>query len=55
VINQGNGAFAAQVTYPTRTTPSSVTAADLDGDGNPDLAIATSIGTVSRMLTTCLL
>ena len=51
----GHGSFAPHVTWPTGTTPSSVMTADLNGDGNPDLAVANSNGTVSRMLNTCLL
>jgi hypothetical protein len=37
--NNGNGIFSAAVSYEAGYTPSFVTAADFDGDGEPDLAI----------------
>ena len=41
LLNDGNGTFAAKVDYPTGLAPrSSVAAADLNGDGKPDLAVA---------------
>jgi len=44
LINHGDGTFAAKVDYPTGGGGSavSVTAADLNGDGKPDLAALTS-------------
>jgi len=39
VLNQGDGTFAAPVSYPAGITPYELTAADLDGDGKPELAI----------------
>jgi hypothetical protein len=41
LLNAGNGAFAAKVDYATGAGPASVTAADFDGDGRLDLAVAT--------------
>jgi DNA/RNA endonuclease YhcR with UshA esterase domain len=38
LINDGDGTFLAAVSYETPYPPSSVVAADLDGDGDPDLA-----------------
>jgi hypothetical protein len=38
--NEGDGTFAAAVTYGVDVNPSSVCAADLDGDGDSDLAVA---------------
>ena len=53
-LNQGNGVFATAVDYPAGATPTSVLAADLDGDGKPDLAVANTSGdTVSVLLTRC--
>jgi hypothetical protein len=44
-------AFAAQQTFATGTSPTGVTAADLDGDGRPDLAAADQLDkTVSVLL-----
>src|SRR5205814_2978146 len=41
--NKGNGAFAEPASSPVQglgTSPDSIVAADLDGDGDPDLAVA---------------
>ena len=47
--------FAAQTTFATGTLPESVTAADLSGDGKPDLIVANgSSNTVSVLLNTTL-
>jgi len=35
-----NGTFAPKVDYLADSTPTSVVAADLSGDGKPDLAVA---------------
>ena len=40
LLNNGDGTFAAKVDYPTGSDPVSVAAADLNGDGKPDLAVA---------------
>src|SRR5262249_23262064 len=40
LLNNGSGAFAAKVDYPTGVHPLSVAAADLNGDGKPALAVA---------------
>ena len=46
-------AFAAQQTSATGSSPVSVTAADLNGDGKPDLIVANKISnTVSVLLNT---
>ena len=45
--------FAAQQTFATGSGPDSVTAADVNGDGRPDLLVANaSSGTVSVLLNT---
>jgi hypothetical protein len=54
LLNLGNGTFAAAVNYAAGSGPYSVTAADLNGDGKPDLAVANSGGNVSVLLNTCL-
>ncbi len=46
LVGNGKGGFAAPVTYPTAPFPVSVTAADLNGDGNVDLAVAAANGNV---------
>ncbi len=45
--------FAAQQTFATGSSPRSVTAADVNGDGKPDLIVANEVGnTVSVLLNT---
>jgi hypothetical protein len=44
LLNQGNGTFAARVTYGVGGGPQSVEAGDLDGDGDLDLAVTNSEG-----------
>ena len=45
--------FATQPTFPTGTTPQSVTAADVNGDGKPDLIVVNNgDNTVSVLLNT---
>lgn len=39
-MNNGDGTFASAVNYGVRDSPRSVFAADLDGDGDYDLAVA---------------
>jgi len=41
-VNKSTGKFAARVDYGAGSNPSSVFAADLDGDGDADLAVANS-------------
>ncbi|CAF5219921.1 unnamed protein product, partial [Rotaria magnacalcarata] len=40
LLNTGNGTFAAQATYPIGTTPFYAAAADVNGDGKPDIIVA---------------
>ena len=55
LLNTGNGTFAPKVDYPTGTQPLSVAAADLNGDGKPDLAAANlGTNTVTVLLNVCL-
>jgi uncharacterized protein (TIGR03437 family) len=51
-LGKGDGTFTAAGSYATDKNPASVTIADVNGDGNPDLAIATGNGTVSILLGT---
>src|ERR1019366_6930042 len=44
--------FATQQTFATGSSPRSVTAADVNGDGKPDLIVANTAGTVSVLLNT---
>ncbi|WP_437808138.1 FG-GAP repeat domain-containing protein [Sorangium sp. So ce1078] len=48
--NHGNGTFAAPVAYDAGDDPFAVTAADLNGDDHPDLAVAHYSGGVSVLL-----
>ncbi len=51
LLGQGNGLFALAVTYFAGPDPYGVAAADLNGDGKPDLAVANSYSnTVSVLL-----
>src|SRR2546430_4593475 len=43
LLGKGDGAFRSAVTYDAGRNPSSVRAADFNGDGKPDLAIANSV------------
>jgi uncharacterized protein (TIGR03437 family) len=49
-LGKGDGTFAAGVTYTTDANPQSVTIADCNGDGNPDLAVSTGTNTVAILL-----
>ena len=49
LIGNGDGTFQSRADYSTGLKPSSVAVADFDGDGRPDLAVATS-STVSVLL-----
>src|SRR5262245_1507989 len=46
--------FAAGVEYPTGWNPRAVAAADLDGDGKPDLAVASSLADDSHSVVSVL-
>ncbi len=50
LMNNGDGTFAAKVTYGTGSNPKSIFSADLDEDGDNDLAVATKSNTVSVLL-----
>lgn len=50
VIKGGYTAGFGKLEYPTDLTPNDVTVADLNGDGKPDLAVATGDNTVSVLL-----
>ncbi|WP_437837035.1 FG-GAP repeat domain-containing protein [Sorangium sp. So ce1153] len=55
LLGNGDGGFAPKVDYPVGTQPGAVAAADLNGDGRSDLAIANAeVETVSVLLNTCL-
>ncbi|CAF4605929.1 unnamed protein product, partial [Rotaria socialis] len=42
LINNGNGIFAAQVTYPSVNGPNCVVVVDVNGDGKVDIVVANS-------------
>jgi hypothetical protein len=44
-LNQGNGTFGTKTDYPAGYNPQTVVAVDLNGDGRPDLALATNLDT----------
>ena len=44
-LNQGNGTFGTKTDYPAGYNPQTVVAVDLNGDGKPDLALATNLDT----------
>ena len=44
-LNKGNGAFGNKTDYAAGYNPQSVVAVDLNGDGKPDLALATNLDT----------
>ena len=51
LLNNGDGTFQARVDYATGDAPQWVTAADLDGDSYPDLAVTNpGSNTVSVLL-----
>lgn len=50
LLNQGNGAFRTFFTFPTPSSTGSLTAADLNGDGNLDLlAVNAPVATVGSL------
>jgi len=48
LINRGDGTFQPAMSYGTDSDPVSVAAADFDGDGKTDLAVANAISPVQR-------
>ncbi len=42
LLNQGNGTFAAAINSAAGKGPSGIAAADLNGDGKPDLAVTSN-------------
>ncbi len=51
LLNNGNGTFASRVTYQAGINPTDIIAADLTGDGYPDLAVTNrSSNTVSVLV-----
>jgi hypothetical protein len=53
VLGHGTGTFGPYTAYVTGEVPTSIEAADLNGDGRPDLTLART-GAVSALLNTCL-
>ncbi len=53
--NLGNGTFGAASNYASGPNPTSVAAADLDGDGRSDLVVSSATtNTLNVLLSTCL-
>ena len=50
LLGNGNGTFQHPTLFANSTNPSSVTVADVNGDGNPDLIVANSTCGVSVLL-----
>lgn len=54
LVNNGNGTFATKIDFAAGDAPTSVAAADLNADGQPDLAVADFFSnTVSLLFNTC--
>jgi hypothetical protein len=54
LLNKGDGTFANKIDFPAGKFVSSVAAADLNGDGRPDLAVTNEVaGTVSVLFNSC--
>jgi hypothetical protein len=47
-LGNSDGAFQTHVDYQARGGPTSLAAADFDGDGGPDLAVTNEIGSTPR-------
>jgi hypothetical protein len=47
LINRGDGTFQSAASYGTDTDPVAIVAADFNGDGKPDLAVANAISPVN--------
>ena len=50
LLGKGDGTFQPAVNYPVGRNPLSVTVADFDGDGNPDLAVTAHDNSLSILL-----
>lgn len=50
LLNNGDGTFASKQDYPTGPNPTAVVAADVNGDGKPDLIATSSTGNSFRVL-----
>jgi hypothetical protein len=50
LVNQGNGTFAPAVEYVVGNYPFAMTAANLDGDGKPDLVVSNYFNKIVRVL-----
>jgi VCBS repeat protein/ASPM-SPD-2-Hydin domain-containing protein len=50
LLGKGDGTFAAHVDYTADIGPASVAIGDFNGDGKPDLAVGSLVGTVSILL-----
>jgi hypothetical protein len=53
LVNQGHGSFAPQETFATGSAPPALAIGDLDGDGDPDLAVANAASHSVIVLANC--
>ncbi|MGB7159480.1 MAG: FG-GAP-like repeat-containing protein [Tepidisphaeraceae bacterium] len=51
LINNGNGTFQAADLYPAGESPGTIGAADLSGDGKPDIYVQSTIGNAASLAT----
>jgi hypothetical protein len=49
-VNDGSGHFGGPLQYATGSNPTAMIVQDLNNDGRPDVAVATSRGAVSVLL-----